>query len=91
MALEGVHMLLTYRCEHECDHCFVWGSPWAQGTMTLELIHELAEGEEIFPVVAGPLTVLDCHCMMGAMGQQAAFNINWDMLLEIRQSCIKSE
>jgi acyl dehydratase len=41
---------------------------------------DVAEGEEIFPVVAGPLTVLDCHCMMGAMGQQAAFNINWDML-----------
>jgi acyl dehydratase len=41
---------------------------------------DVAEGEEIFPVVAGPLTVLDSHCMMGAMGQQAAFNINWDML-----------
>lgn len=37
-------------------------------------------GEEIFPVVAGPLTVLDATCIMGAMGQQAAFGINWDML-----------
>ncbi|HOG47232.1 MAG TPA: MaoC family dehydratase N-terminal domain-containing protein [Anaerolineae bacterium] len=41
---------------------------------------DVVEGEEIFPVVAGPLTVLDSHCMMGAMGQQSAFGINWDML-----------
>ncbi len=37
-------------------------------------------GEEIFPLVAGPLNVLDAHCIMGAMGQQAAFDVNWDML-----------
>lgn len=41
MALQGVHLLLTYRCERECDHCFVWSGPSAQGTMTLELIEEL--------------------------------------------------
>ncbi len=44
MALEGVHLLLTYRCEHECDHCFVWGSPRATGTMTLDLIRAILEG-----------------------------------------------
>ena len=44
MSLTGVHLLLTYRCEHECDHCFVWGSPWAQGTMTLELIRAVLAG-----------------------------------------------
>ena len=37
-------------------------------------------GEELFPLVAGPLNVLDATCIMGAMGQQAAFDINWDML-----------
>ena len=41
---------------------------------------EVTEGEEIFPVVAGPLTVLDVHVWMAAMGQQSAFNVNWDML-----------
>jgi MoaA/NifB/PqqE/SkfB family radical SAM enzyme len=41
MPLQGVHLLLTYRCEHECDHCFVWGSSSATGTMTLELIREI--------------------------------------------------
>ncbi len=41
MSLQGVHLLLTYRCEHECDHCFVWGSPWLEGTMTLALLREI--------------------------------------------------
>jgi hypothetical protein len=33
--LEGIHFLVTYRCTYSCDHCFVWGSPDADGTMTL--------------------------------------------------------
>ncbi len=41
MALQGVHLLLTYRCDRECDHCFVWGGPSAQGTMTVEFIRRL--------------------------------------------------
>ncbi len=35
MHLNGLHLLLTYQCTFECDHCFVWGSPWQCGTMTL--------------------------------------------------------
>ncbi len=35
MHLSGLHLLLTYQCSFECDHCFVWGSPWQSGTMTL--------------------------------------------------------
>ena len=35
MNLTGLHFLLTYQCTFECDHCFVWGSPWQQGTFTL--------------------------------------------------------
>ena len=38
MKLTGLHFLLTYQCTFECDHCFVWGSPWQNGTMTLELV-----------------------------------------------------
>ncbi len=34
MDLQGIHLLLTYQCTYECDHCFVWGSPWQNGTMT---------------------------------------------------------
>ncbi|MBN1658221.1 MAG: radical SAM protein [Anaerolineae bacterium] len=35
MKLTGLHLLLTYQCNFECDHCFVWGSPTQSGTMTL--------------------------------------------------------
>ena len=38
MKLSGIHILLTYQCTFECDHCFVWGSPWQNGTLTLEQI-----------------------------------------------------
>lgn len=43
MKLTGVHLLLTYQCTFECDHCFVWGSPRQEGTMTLETIRRLLE------------------------------------------------
>ena len=36
MGISGLHILLTYRCNYECDHCFVWGSPNQSGTFTLK-------------------------------------------------------
>lgn len=33
MHLTGLHLLLTYQCTSECDHCFVWGSPAQSGVM----------------------------------------------------------
>ena len=41
MKLDGLHILLTYHCNYECDHCFVWGSPRQKGTFTLEKIEEV--------------------------------------------------
>jgi MoaA/NifB/PqqE/SkfB family radical SAM enzyme len=41
LRLSGLHLLLTYQCTFECDHCFVWGSPWQSGTMTLENIRRI--------------------------------------------------
>lgn len=38
MTLTGVHILLSYQCTHECDHCFVWAGPRAGGTISLELM-----------------------------------------------------
>jgi len=38
MPLTGVHFLLSYQCTYECDHCFVWSSPSAGGTITLEML-----------------------------------------------------
>lgn len=36
--LTGIHFLMTYRCNFECDHCFLYCGPHAQGTFTLEQI-----------------------------------------------------
>ena len=33
--LTGIHFLLTYTCNLECDHCFLYCSPWAKGTFTI--------------------------------------------------------
>lgn len=41
MKLSGLHILLTYRCTYECDHCFVWGSPWQTGTLTFEQVEDI--------------------------------------------------
>jgi hypothetical protein len=38
--LTGIHFLLSYQCTSECDHCFVWGSPRAGGTMTLAQVRD---------------------------------------------------
>ena len=35
MKLNSLHVLLTYQCNYECDHCFVWGSPQQSGVFTL--------------------------------------------------------
>jgi organic radical activating enzyme len=44
----GLHLLLTYECNFECDHCFVWGAPWQHGTMTLRHIrHILKEAKTV--------------------------------------------
>jgi len=41
MKLAGLHILLTYQCNFECDHCFVWGSPWQSGTLTLNQLEDI--------------------------------------------------
>lgn len=41
MNLSGLHILLTYQCNYECDHCFVWGSPRQSGTLTLDQIEDV--------------------------------------------------
>jgi hypothetical protein len=43
MKLSGLHLLLTYQCTLECDHCFVWGSPWQSGTLTLPDIRQILQ------------------------------------------------
>ena len=43
MDLNGLHLLLTYQCTLECDHCFAWGSPWQSGTMRLQDVRNILE------------------------------------------------
>ena len=43
MNIDGLHLLLTYQCNFECDHCFVWGGPNQYGTMTLDTIREILQ------------------------------------------------
>lgn len=43
MKLSGLHILLTYQCTLECEHCFVWSSPWQTGTMLLENLRGLLQ------------------------------------------------
>ena len=40
--LTAIHFLLSYKCDSQCDHCFVYSGPQARGTFTLgQLEHAL--------------------------------------------------
>ncbi len=41
--LTGIHFLLSYKCTYECDHCFVFGSPNAEGTITASQIRRVLD------------------------------------------------
>lgn len=41
--LTGIHFLLTYKCTSECDHCFVFGSPFVEGTFTVHQVQEVLD------------------------------------------------
>lgn len=46
MAITGIHLLQTYRCNLECDHCFVHSGPEAKGVMKMRDIRQvLAEAK----------------------------------------------
>ncbi len=41
MQLSGLHILLTYQCTCECDHCFVWGSPRQRAVLNAEQVEDI--------------------------------------------------
>ena len=41
--LKEVHFLLSYMCTYECDHCFVFSSPNAEGTFTVKQVQEVLD------------------------------------------------
>ncbi len=46
--LTGIHFILTYACNFECDHCFLYSSPKSQGAFTVnQVTRVLDEAEKI--------------------------------------------
>ena len=41
--LTGVHFILTYMCNFECDHCFLYCSPRSKGTFSLNQVRDALE------------------------------------------------
>ncbi len=41
--LTGIHFLLTYMCNLECDHCFVYSGPSARGTFTVQQVQDVLD------------------------------------------------
>jgi hypothetical protein len=41
--LTGIHFILTYTCNFECDHCFLYCSPSSQGTFTIKQVTEVLD------------------------------------------------
>ncbi len=49
--LTGIHFLLTYTCSWECDHCFLFCSPRAEGTFTLAQIRRILKDAKRIPTL----------------------------------------
>lgn len=43
MPINELDLLLTYKCNLECDHCFVFGGPNAKGVMKISDVREVLE------------------------------------------------
>ncbi len=41
--LTGIHFILTYMCNFECDHCFLYCSPKSEGTFTINQVRDVLE------------------------------------------------
>lgn len=38
--MKSIHFILTYACNFECDHCFLYCHPYAEGTFTIQKMKE---------------------------------------------------
>lgn len=48
MPIIGLHLLLTYKCNFECDHCFVFSGPHVKGVMKIaDLRNILDEADKL--------------------------------------------
>lgn len=46
MMFSGLHLFLTYKCNFECDHCFVYSHPHARGVMRISDVREILNEAE---------------------------------------------
>jgi len=81
-SLSELHLLLTYECNYECDHCFVWGGPSQGGTMTEETIeHILEEAVKLGTIVwiyfegGEPFLYYELLCSGVQMARQHGFKV----------------
>jgi hypothetical protein len=49
--LTGIHVLLTYQCTSECDHCFLHCGPQREGTFTLYQLRKLLREIKKIPTI----------------------------------------
>ena len=49
--LSSLHILLTYRCLFECEHCFVWGSPKQEAVFSLADLEQVLDQAAAVPSI----------------------------------------
>jgi hypothetical protein len=78
--ISGLHLLLTYQCTYECEHCFVWGSPKQSGVMAMRQVDDIltqAAGAGIEEVYfEGGEPFLYYTLLKHAVAQAAAFHFS---------------
>ena len=85
LQLKGIHFLLTYQCGLECDHCFVWAKPDAEGVFTLEQVRNiLAEAKKLGTVesvaIEGGEPFLYYPIMLRILKEAASLGFNLEIL-----------
>ena len=88
--LTGIHVLLTYKCTNECDHCFLHCGPRCKGTFTLHQLRELLREIVKIPTVtrftskaANPSCFIRCcwkgfdWCMIAGLKSGIVTNGYW--------------
>jgi hypothetical protein len=77
-----LHLLLTYECNFECDHCFVWGGPERNGTMSFATVEhilrqagQLGTVEWIYFEGGEPFLHYPLLCEGARLAQQLGFKV----------------
>ncbi len=81
MKISGLHILLTYQCTRECEHCFVWGSPRQRGVLAVEEIERIlnqakkAGVESVYYEGGEPFLYYDALVKGVQMATEMGFNV----------------